>query len=90
MAFREIIFLKGISKLRPAFSSLYQILDPAELVLRVQNNKTMAVEIIRLFSFLCDVDLYRNRGSNHLSITCFCQFSRRFLFRKIALLANMR
>lgn len=90
MAFREIIFLKSISRLRPAFSSLYQILDPAELVLRVQNNKTMAVEIIRLFSFLYDVDLYRNRGSNHLSVTCFCQFSRRFLFMKIALLANMR
>lgn len=90
MAFGEITFLKSISKLRPAFSSLHQILDPVELlVLRVQNNVTMAVETVRLFSFLCEVDLYRNRGSNHLSVTCFCQFSRRFLFMKIALLAKM-
>lgn len=39
MAFWEIIFLKNISKMRPAFSSLYQILDPPELLaLRVKNN----------------------------------------------------
>lgn len=46
MAFGEIIFLKSISKLRPAFSSLYEILDPTELlVLRVKNNIKIAVEI---------------------------------------------
>lgn len=45
MACWEIIFLKSMSNLRPAFSSFYQIRDPAQwLVLRVKNNVTIAIE----------------------------------------------